>query len=149
MAKVVIFGIQDFAQLAYFYLTNDSEHQVVAFTVHEKYLNIKNYMGLPVVPYEGIINLYPPSDYVFFAPISPRKMNKIRESIYSDLKAKGYDLISYLSSKACYFGSPIGENCFILENNVIQPFTEIGNNVIMWSGNHLGHHSVVKDHNFI
>jgi sugar O-acyltransferase (sialic acid O-acetyltransferase NeuD family) len=149
MAKVVIFGIQDFAQLAYFYLTHDSEHEVVAFTVHEEYLNDKVYMGLPVVPYEDIKNSHPPNVYALFAPISPRKMNKIREGIYNDLKAKGYKLISYVSSKATYFGISIGENCFILENNVIQPFAEIGNNVIMWSGNHLGHHSVIKDHNFI
>ncbi len=34
MAKVIIFGVQDFAQLAKFYLQHDSEHEVVAFSVH-------------------------------------------------------------------------------------------------------------------
>ncbi|HEU4930551.1 MAG TPA: hypothetical protein VFT48_00650, partial [Pyrinomonadaceae bacterium] len=32
------------------------------------------------------------------------------------------------------------------EDNTIQPFTSIGNNVVLWSGNHIGHHSVIKDH---
>lgn len=43
----------------------------------------------------------------------------------------------------------VGENTFIFENNVIQPFVTIGNNCILWSGNHVGHRSVVKDHTFI
>ena len=42
----------------------------------------------------------------------------------------------------------IGENCFILEDNTLQPFTPIGDNVVMWSGNHIGHHGIVKDHVF-
>jgi acyl-[acyl carrier protein]--UDP-N-acetylglucosamine O-acyltransferase len=36
----------------------------------------------------------------------------------------------------------------ILEDNTIQPFTTIGNNVVMWSGNHIGHHGQIKDHVF-
>ena len=38
MAKVIIFGTKDFAQLAQFYLQHDSKHEVVAFSVHERYL---------------------------------------------------------------------------------------------------------------
>ena len=38
MAKIIIFGTQDFAELAHFYLENDSEHEVVAFSVNEDYL---------------------------------------------------------------------------------------------------------------
>jgi acetyltransferase-like isoleucine patch superfamily enzyme len=78
--------------------------------------------------------------------MSPQKMNCLREQIYLAIKAKGYELISYISSKATLFGNKIGDNCFILENNTIQPFTSIGNNVILWSGNHIGHHSVIKNH---
>ena len=37
----------------------------------------------------------------------------------------------------------------ILEDNTIQPFVEIGDNVIMWSGNHLGHDVKIGDHTFI
>ena len=40
-------------------------------------------------------------------------------------------------------------NCFILENNTLQPFSKVGNNVVMWSGNHLGHRSVIQDNCFI
>ena len=43
----------------------------------------------------------------------------------------------------------MGEHCFIFENNVIQPFVTIGDNVVLWSGNHIGHHSKIRDHCFI
>ena len=147
MAKIIIFGIEDFAELAHYYLENDSNHEVVAFAVNEKYLpdNLR-FCGLPIVAFENIEQLYLPNDYKFFAPMSPNKMNRLREQIYLAIKAKGYELITYISSKATLFGNKIGDNCFILENNTIQPFTTIGNNVILWSGNHIGHHSVIKDH---
>ena len=38
MSKVIIFGIQDFAELAHYYLENDSEHEVVAFSVIEEFI---------------------------------------------------------------------------------------------------------------
>ncbi|GAA4463406.1 acetyltransferase [Nibrella saemangeumensis] len=148
MAKVVIFGVLDTAELAHFYLTNDSDHEVAAFTVNREYLEQNQFKGLPVVPFEEVETLYPPQDFKFFAPMTGRKMNKNRESVYLQAKAKGYEFISYISSKATLFGNTIGENCFILEDNTIQPFTTIGNNVVLWSGNHIGHHGQIKDHVF-
>jgi UDP-3-O-[3-hydroxymyristoyl] glucosamine N-acyltransferase len=44
---------------------------------------------------------------------------------------------------------PCGDNCFIFEDNTIQPFVKIGSNVTLWSGNHIGHHSTIESHNFI
>jgi sugar O-acyltransferase (sialic acid O-acetyltransferase NeuD family) len=148
MANIVVFGVQDFAQLACFYLRHDSPHNVVAFSVNELYLPAeRSFEGLPVVAFENVEQKYPPADFCFFAPMSHRKMNRLRESVYSQIKEKGYRLISYVSSKATTFpGAEIGENCFILEDNTIQPFSVIGNNVVLWSGNHIGHHSTIKDH---
>ncbi len=148
MAKVIIFGIQDFAQLAKFYLDHDSDHEVVAFSVNEQYLPAeKVFEGLPVVAFETVEQTHAPAEFKFFAPMAPGKMNRLRESVYQQIAAKGYEMISYVSSRATVFpGVPIGDNCFILEDNTIQPFTSIGNNVVLWSGNHIGHHSIIKDH---
>jgi len=151
MARVIIFGIMDFASLAHFYLDYDSDHEVVAFTVTREFLPSEHrFEGLPVVPFEDVEKSFPPSEYFFFVPMSHRKMNLMRENIYNQVKLKGYNLISYISSKATTFQNvKIGENCFILEDNTIQPFAVIGNNVAMWSGNHIGHHVQIKDHVFI
>lgn len=148
MAKVVIFGVQDFASLAHFYLKTDSTHEVVGFSVHEKYLPEGGvFEGLPVAAFEGVETRFSPAEHSFFAPLSPAKMNSLRECVYSDVKAKGYPVISYISSKATVFmPDRIGENCFILEDNTIQPFTSIGNNCVLWSGNHIGHHGTIGDH---
>jgi len=147
MSKIIIFGVKDFAELAHYYLTHDSPHEVVAFSVDRNYLPENPvFHGLPVVAFEDVEKQYPPNDYKFFAPMAPNRMNRLREEVYNNIKAKGYELISYISTKVTIFDNPIGDNCFILEDNTIQPFTTIGNNVVMWSGNHIGHHSVIKDH---
>ena len=149
MAKIVIFGVQDFAQLAHFYLSLEGRHEIVAFAVHQQYIADTRFMGLPVVPFESLETTHPPQDFQMFAPMSSAKMNSVRQGVYEEIKAKGYRFVSYISPLATYYGTPIGENCFIFENNVIQPFTTIGDNVIMWSGNHFGHHSNIADHCFI
>ena len=148
MAKIIVFGVQDFAQLARFYLEQDSGHEVAAFSVNEQYLSAEGmFEGLPVIAFEKIEESHPPGEYFFFAPMSPKGMNRLRESVYNQIKAKGYGLISYISSKATIFpGTKIGDNCFLLEDNTIQPFTTVGNNVVLWSGNHIGHHCTIKDH---
>lgn len=148
MAKVIVFGVLDTAELAHYYLTHDSEHEVVAFTVNRQYIEHDNFHGLPVVAFEDVETIFPPSEYKFFAPMTGRNMNRNREAIYNHAKAKGYQFISYISSRATLFNNEIGENCFILEDNTIQPFTTIGNNVVLWSGNHIGHHGQIKDHVF-
>jgi sugar O-acyltransferase (sialic acid O-acetyltransferase NeuD family) len=148
MAKIIVFGVLDTAELAHYYLTHDSEHEVVAFAVNRQFIEQDTFHGLPVVAFEDVETLFPPSEYKFFAPMTGRNMNRNREAIYNHAKAKGYQFISYISSRATVCDNVIGENCFILEDNTIQPFTTIGNNVVMWSGNHIGHHGQIKDHVF-
>jgi len=144
--EVVIFGVKDLAQLAKYYLETDSHYKVAGFSVHQNFVpESKSYLGLPVVPFETVEQSFPPADYKFFAPITGQRMSKFRESVWLEAKAKGYVFISYISSRATYFNTEIGENCFIFEDNTIQPFVKIGNNVTMWSGNHIGHHSEIKD----
>jgi sugar O-acyltransferase (sialic acid O-acetyltransferase NeuD family) len=148
--KVVIFGVKDLAQLAKFYLETDSPYQVVAFTVHQQYMpEPQEYLGLPVVPFETVEQIFPPSNHKFFSPLAGRGMSKFRQSIYLEAKFKGYKFVSYVSSKASIFNTDVGENCFILEDNTIQPFTKIGNNIVIWSGCHIGHHSYLHDHVFL
>ncbi len=146
--EVVIFGVKDTAELAWWYLNNDSPYKVVAFTVHKAYIQESTFHGLPVVPFEELPHHYAPSEYWLFAPMTGVKMNTLRRDVYLQGKAMGYSYISYVSSKATICDNVIGENCFILEDNTLQPFTTIGNNVVLWSGNHIGHHGQIDDHVF-
>ena len=151
MSRVVVFGTGTISRMAYAYLTHDSPHEIAAFTVDRDHLNGDQLFGLPVVPFEDVPTLYPADGFDMFVAVGYVQMNKFRELKYNQAKSMGYRLISYVSSSATFWSdySSIGDNCFIMENNVIQPFVEIGNDVLMWSGNQVGHNSVIKDHCFV
>ena len=151
MSKVVIFGTGKIADQAYFYLTNDSPHEIVAFTVDQAYRKVKENFGLPVVPFEEIEKSYPSSEFKMFVAVGWfAEFNKFRARKYEECKARGYQLISYVSSRASNIGQvAIGDNCFILEFAVIQPGSKVGNDVFIWSGNHIGHHAEIGDHCYI
>jgi len=149
MSQLIIFGAGDIARLAHYYFTRDSEHEVVAFTVDQKYREADTFLDLPLVSFEDVTHSYPPGEYKMFVALSYARMNKLREEKYRAAKEKNYELVSYVSSRCSFLTDhPVGDNCFILEDNTIQPFVTIGNNVVLWSGNHIGHHSQIKDHNF-
>jgi sugar O-acyltransferase (sialic acid O-acetyltransferase NeuD family) len=148
--KIVIFGIGDFAQVADVYLTEDSPHEVIAFTVNQEYIEDTELRGRPVVAFEGLVQLYPPDEFAMLVAIGFSGVNRTRADICKQCKDLGYELISYVCSKATTWSDlDVGENTFVFEDNVIQPFVKIGNNVVLWSGNHIGHHVVIGDHCFI
>jgi sugar O-acyltransferase (sialic acid O-acetyltransferase NeuD family) len=150
MREVVIFGAGDIAALASFYFREDHGRRVAAFTVDAAYRQGELFLGCPLVDFETVAEKYPPSDYDFFVALSYTKLNRLRAEKVAAAKRLGYTLISYVSSRATVFSDLThGENCFILENNVIQPYVRLGANVTLWSGNHIGHHSVIQDDVFI
>ncbi len=150
MKKAVIFGTGDFAEVAHFYLTHDSDYEIAAFTIHKEHIKSKELFGLPVVQFEDIEKTFPPTKFEMFVAIAYSKINKTRAEIFYQAKTKGYKLLSYVNSKVTKWGDiDMGDNCFVFENVVIQPFVKIGDDVIIWSGNHIGHHTTIGDHCFI
>jgi sugar O-acyltransferase (sialic acid O-acetyltransferase NeuD family) len=148
--EVVIFGTGSFAEAVHFYLTHDSDYRVVAFTADKEYVTEDQYLGLPLVPFEEVEKTYAPGDFKMFVAVGYSKLNKMRAQKYEEAKQKGYQLISYVCSKSVSWGdTKIGDNCFIFENQTIQPFVTIGNDVVLWSGNHIGHCASIGDHCWI
>lgn len=148
-SNLIIIGDSAFAEIAYEYFTWDSPYTPVAFSVEEAYLKRDSLFDLPVVPFEQIARTYDPNDHAFFVAITYAQANTLRKRLYDEARHKGYSPVSYTSSHAFVWRNcRIGEHCFIFENNVVQPFVKIGENVILWSGNHIGHHSTIKDHCF-
>jgi sugar O-acyltransferase (sialic acid O-acetyltransferase NeuD family) len=148
--KLILIGDSSFAEIAYEYFTYDSEYRVVAFSVEKDYLRRDKLFGLPVIPFETLEESYPPKDHRFFVSIVYTELNRLRTRLYGQAKEKGFSAASYISPRAFVWRNcRIEEHCFIFENNVIQPFVHVGKNVILWSGNHIGHHSTIGDHCFI
>ena len=149
MSEIVIFGAGDIARLAHFYFTRDSEHTVAGFTVDRAYRKGDTFEELPLVDFEEVATHFDPSRHQMFVAMSYAKMNAIRRDRYLKAKELGYSIATYVSSRCTWLTDhPPGENCFILEDNTVQPFVRIGNNVTLWSGNHIGHDSVIEDHCF-
>jgi sugar O-acyltransferase (sialic acid O-acetyltransferase NeuD family) len=150
MAQIVIVGDGETAELAFEYFTHDSPHEVVAFCVERKYAKKDQLFKLPVVAFEDVETHYPPAQHQAFVAISSTQLNRVRTRLYQGTKQKGYACASYISSHAfVWHNVEIGENCFIMENNVLQYGVRVANNVILWSGNHLGHQSVIRDNVFV
>ena len=150
MKRLVLIGAGEFAEIAFQYFSHDSDYEVAAFSVDAEFIKSPELEGLPIVPYGELLDRYPPSDYDVFVAIPSTQLNRLRTRFYNDAKQKGDRFATYVSSRAFVWrNAKIGENTFIFENNVIQPFVTIGNNCVLWSGNHVGHRSVISDNVFV
>jgi sugar O-acyltransferase (sialic acid O-acetyltransferase NeuD family) len=149
-SKLIVFGSAETASLAKFYFDNDSQFRVSAFTVDDSFVDKDCYEGLPLIPFSEIRKKFPADKYPIHVALSYSKLNRLRQKKYEQVKKAGYQLVSYISSKSAVWPDIVyGDNCFILENQTIQPTVRIGNNVILWSGNHVGHGSIIGDHTYI
>jgi sugar O-acyltransferase (sialic acid O-acetyltransferase NeuD family) len=150
MRKIVIFGTGSLARLAYIHFSDEGNYEVAAFTVNDEYLEEGKIFDLDVVPFERIVETYPPEEVSIFVAVGYKKANKARSHIYNDCKAKGYRLASCLSTKynqTKYIKA--GDNCLIMPNVTLQPFAEIGSDVIIWGGSCIGYQTRVGDHAYV
>ncbi len=148
--KVVIFGDGETAEIAYSYLSADSNYQVVGFSAEKQYIRHQTLFGLPVVPFEEVERFFDPKSHKALVAVSYTQMNRLRTKLYTQAKAKGYTFCSYISSKAFIEKTAqIGENCFIFEYVTIQYGAKIGNNTTIWSGTSIAHHSLIGENCFL
>jgi UDP-3-O-[3-hydroxymyristoyl] glucosamine N-acyltransferase len=122
---------------------------VVGFTVDAAHLAAETFHGLPVVPWERLEERFPPTAVKLLGPLSYRRFNEFRRDRHLEGRARGYAFASFVHPASHVYATDIGENCFILEANVIQPYVRIGAGVMIWSACHIGHHAVVGDYCFL
>jgi sugar O-acyltransferase (sialic acid O-acetyltransferase NeuD family) len=148
--NLIIVGDSAFGEVAYECFTHDSDYDVVAFAVEGAFLQRQELFGLPVVPFEELDKLYSASKHSVYVATVYTQLNRLRTRLAGTAKAMGFALASYVSSAAFLWRDvELGEHCFVFEGNVLQPFVRIGNNVVLWSGNHIGHHSTIADNCFV
>jgi sugar O-acyltransferase (sialic acid O-acetyltransferase NeuD family) len=150
MAKLIIYGITPAAVQSHYDFTKDTHHEVVAFTVNGKEIKEKEFLGLPVVPFEEVESLYPPAEHQMFIAVYFNRVNSVRMKIFEQAKAKGYTLASYISSKAIIWPElVIGENCMICDGANVRPFTTIGNDTFIMPNAVVGHDAIVGEHCYL
>jgi sugar O-acyltransferase (sialic acid O-acetyltransferase NeuD family) len=150
MKRLIIFGAGQIAQVAHYCFTEDSDYDVVGFTVDADFMESDQAMGLPLVAFEEVEQRFPPDQCDIFIAMAFGKLNRFREEKFQAARQKGYRLAHYVSSRAFVWrGFEPRENLFLLEHNTIQPFVSIGENTTLWSGNHVGHHATIGTNVFI
>lgn len=150
MNRVVIFGTSDFAQVVHASLRHESPYEVVAFTVHEEYRTESVLLGLRVVPFERVGEVFPPERFSIFVAIGYRDVNRVRANVFMECKRAGYRLITYISPRASLLGTvEVGENCFVGDYAVIRTLSRIGDNVIIGGLSYIGQRTRIHDHCFI
>lgn len=148
--NLVIVGDSAFAEIAREYFDADSEYRVAGFAVEAAYLKRTELHGLPVVAFEELERCFSAADHEIFVAVVYTQLNRLRTRLAQAAKARGYRLASFVSPRAFVWRNvTIGEHCFVFEDNTVQPFVSIGDNVVLWSGNHVGHHSVIEANCFV
>ena len=146
--KLIIYGIGRFAEYAAYVFEKDSPYEVNGFCMEQAYLDKKLISDKTenFIPFEKLQEKFKPEDHDLFIAVGN---NIVRERIFNSAQQKGYKLATYISSKSSTWDNlKIGENCFVGEGSVLQPFTEIGNNSILFAVN-TGHHSRIGDHTLL
>lgn len=145
MRSVVIYGLGKMAEFIYYSFRNDSDYEVVAFCADDQYLSDTraDLFGCPILSFHEVLTLFPPGDCLLHIAIG---RNSAREIIFERAKTAGYSFANYICSKASVWPDlVVGENVFIDQASVIQPFVTIGNNCML-IGARIGHHSTIEDH---
>ena len=142
-----MFGTRAFAELAHYYFSTDSPHEVVAFTVDAAYLRESRFKGLPVLAWEEIERELPPLTHDLFVAVGIGRVNQARAAKVAEAEAKGYRLASFLSSRADVDqGLVLPPNTMVMERAGLQPFVELGRNTIVWPTTRIGFRTRVGDH---
>jgi sugar O-acyltransferase (sialic acid O-acetyltransferase NeuD family) len=148
--SLVIFGTGQFAELALNYFLSTNSFDVLAFCVDKDWPAPEMFLDRPVVVSDAVTSTFPPESHSMFVAIGYSKLNSHRRRVYRWAKELGYPLATYISPQAFISESvQIGDNCMVMENNVLQHRVVIGDNTVLWSGNHVGHHSVIGSHVFV
>lgn len=146
--KLIIFGIGKIGQVVHHHFKTDSDFEVVGFTTDKDYIpQSGSYEGLPVVDFASIEKNFAPKDHTLFVATGYQQMNDLRAQKLAASKQKGYATTSYVSSQNKHFlPSQLGENCFVMSGEPLQPHAKIGNNCFIWTNALIGHHAQIGDH---
>lgn len=143
---LVIYGIGKFAEYAAYLFQNDTEYKLIGFCIEEEYF--KKFKpevplgGYELLKFENLAEEVADKFDLFIAVGN----NSIRERIFSAARKKGWSFANYISKKAVTWKNlEAGENVFVGEGSVIQPFVKIGDNSFIIGGR-IGHHSLIGNH---
>lgn len=147
--KIIIFGLEQFADTMYDLLSVVPGKRVVAFCVDEAYIpTVTEKRRLPIIPFEKLEEYYSPDEVRIIFCIGYTRMNKIREIKMKEAKKRGYKIESYTHPTALIQAASVGEGNIFMEGVIIGNGVTIGDGNIFWPAAHIAHHTMVGNYNF-
>jgi len=148
-AKLAIFGVGQISDMVSYYFAKINR-DIECFIVDDKSISSDIFLNRPIFQIDDFLSGYNPEKVDAFVAISYHEQNTWREKYFGILGKAGFQFTSYISEHAYVENDVIwGENCLILEGSVIQKTCKIKNNSFIWTGVHIGHHSVIEENSFI
>lgn len=131
-ARAIVFGTGNFARVLAHYLS----HDLSAFVVDEPFRATPTLLGKPVLVWSEI----GPADGPLFAAVGYSNRNRNREAVFARARAAGF--------RQPGLGG-VNEGTFVFPGVILEPYVEIGVNVVLWAGAHVAHDTVIGDHVFV
>jgi sugar O-acyltransferase (sialic acid O-acetyltransferase NeuD family) len=123
---------------------------VVAFTTEAGYIDTDVFFGRPLIDFEIVAERFPSNEYEIIIAVGYHEMNRQRQRIFNECKAKGYRLATYVHPSVTYFNkNQISEGCVLLDHVTIQPGAHIGGNSFVWSNSVIAHDCKIESHCWI
>ncbi len=146
MKNVIIFGNGSYAKTITYYIENYTDWSVVGYSTD---LNIEmdSFNGKQYIPFEVVLKDYSPDAYEIVMGIGYKNMNNLRKEKFEMIKSYGYRFPNFIHPTAIINNTVLGEGNVILENAVIEPYTVLGDDNILWSAVLLGHDGIHGSHN--
>jgi sugar O-acyltransferase (sialic acid O-acetyltransferase NeuD family) len=144
VTDLVVFGTGDLARAVHALLPADARWRLRAFTVDRAHLGEPTVGGVPVVPFDEVAARCPPADARMLVALGYGRLNAVRLAKMAEARALGYRLATVVHpSSVVSPTAELGENCLVMEGNVIQPHARLGDGVVLWSANVVGHDAVL------
>jgi sugar O-acyltransferase (sialic acid O-acetyltransferase NeuD family) len=147
MTDIVVFGAGKIAEVFHAAAGTNSSFSIVGFTCDPAFVTGREFHGLPLVPFDEVESVFPPSDFGMFVAIGYHDVNAVRADRCAQARKKGFNLVSFVSPRADVPSScSIGANCCVMDGASLQPYARLSDDVFVWNGAVVGHHATIGDH---
>lgn len=131
MKNVILYGSRKLAKMIYYDAINHPDFNIVAFVLDKAYIgDDKTYLDCPLVAFEDVSAIYPPSEYEMIALEASYHLMRDRGNLFQKAKNEGYILTNYISHLA-----HVAPTVNMGENNIIFAFAHLGEGGVMGNCN--------------
>lgn len=142
MRKLIVFGAGKISEVVTVCFEQDDEYEICAYVCDDGFVTAQTFCGKPLVALSQAVERFPPQEYSAFVALGYQGMNALRAQKVDWFCQRGYALASHVNPGARGIKS-IGPNSIIMAQSSLQPCASFGQNVFVWGGAMVGHHTQI------